>query len=368
MIDRRSSIGFAIKGLRIERSKVMRKIFGLGIVCLTLVLGATAFAQDNGGAAGNSAPSSSTSSGPAVVTGAGNSMSRDEGNAAYRIGPGDVLDIRVFNRPQLSREARVDNEGLIQMPLLEAPIKAACLTESELSKTIATAYLKYQRNPYVSVFIKEFSSQPVAVIGAVEKPGQIILRRRMRLFDAITVAGGPSKLAGSTVEIAHTGHGSICDGQPTQADPDPDDVRGGFVAFTLKATLRGDERSNPWLQPGDYVRVPEAENVMVVGNVHEPKTVALQQAMTVSEAIARAGGPIRDTKLNQVRILRAVDGSMERQSIPVDLVAINKHKAPDILLMPNDIVDVPEDKGAAMRTKIINALTGGLGSLPYLIR
>lgn len=340
----------------------MRKSVYVAAICLTFALAAVAWAQDNGSNSGGG----TSSSGPAVVTGAGNSMSRDAGNVAYRIGPGDVLDIRVFNRPQLSKEARVDNDGLIGMPLLEQPIKAACLTEGELSKVIATAYLKYQRNPYVSVFVKEFSSQPVAVIGAVEKPGQIILRRRMRLFDAITVAGGPSKLAGATVEIAHTGNGSICDGATSQ--PDPDDVRGGFVAFTLKDTLRGDERSNPWLLPGDYVRVPEAENVMVIGNVHEPKTVPLQQALTVSEAIARAGGPIRDTKLNQVRILRAVDGSMDRQEIPVDLVAINKHKSPDIRLMPNDIIDVPEDKGAALRTKIINALTGGLGSLPYLIR
>lgn len=341
----------------------MRRIFYVGAICLTLLVSLAAVAQDNGSGASSAPPPSS--SGQTGVTGAGNSMSRDAGNTAYRIGPGDVLDIRVFNRPQLSREARVDNDGNIQMPLIEQPIKAACLTEGELSKVIATSYLKYQRNPYVSVFIKEFSSQPVAVIGAVEKPGQIILRRRMRLFDAITVAGGPNKMAGGTVEIAHTGNGSICDGPQNQQDPD--DMRGGFVAFTLTETLRGDERSNPWLRPGDYVRVPEAQNVMVIGNVHDPKTVPLLQAMTVSEAIARAGGPVRDTKLNQVRILRAVEGSMERREIPVDLVAINKRKAPDVALMPNDIIDVPEDKGAAWRTKIFTALTGGLGSLPFLV-
>src|SRR6185295_3222545 len=88
----------------------------------------------------------------------------------YRIGPGDVLDIRVFNRPQLSREARVDSNGMIQMPLIEGDIRAACRTESELAKDIATLYLKYQRNPFVNVFVKDYSSTPVAVIGAVEKP------------------------------------------------------------------------------------------------------------------------------------------------------------------------------------------------------
>jgi protein involved in polysaccharide export with SLBB domain len=93
----------------------------------------------------------------------------------------------------------------------------------------------------------------------------------------------------------------------------------------------------------------------------------LERAGTVSVAIAQAGGTLRDTKLDKIRILRAVEGSQERQEIPVNLVAINKRQAVDILLKPNDIVDVPEDKAAAMRTKIFNALTGGLSSLPYLI-
>ena len=91
----------------------------------------------------------------------------------YRIGPGDLLDVRIFNRPQLSRDAvRVDAKGVIRMPLIEEDIQAACLTESELAKEVAQRYRKYQRNPQVDVFVKEYNSQPVAVIGAVDKPGR----------------------------------------------------------------------------------------------------------------------------------------------------------------------------------------------------
>ena len=75
----------------------------------------------------------------------------------YRIGPGDVLDIRVFNRPQLSREAvRVEGSGMIRMPLIETEIQAACQTEGELAKEISTRYAKYYKNLQVDVFIKEY--------------------------------------------------------------------------------------------------------------------------------------------------------------------------------------------------------------------
>ena len=74
----------------------------------------------------------------------------------YRIGPGDVLDIRIYNRPQLSREAvRVEGNGMIRMPLIENEIQAGCLTEGELAKEISTRYARYYKNLQVDVFIKE---------------------------------------------------------------------------------------------------------------------------------------------------------------------------------------------------------------------
>src|SRR5215831_15795298 len=74
----------------------------------------------------------------------------------YRIGAGDVLEIRVYNRPQLSRDAvRVEGNGMIRMPLIEGEIQAACKTEGELAKEISTRYARYYRNLPVDVFIKE---------------------------------------------------------------------------------------------------------------------------------------------------------------------------------------------------------------------
>src|SRR5437870_4114128 len=96
----------------------------------------------------------------------------------YRIGPGDVIEVRVARAPELSREAvRVDQSGMIRMPMLDLDIPAACLTEAELAQNIAKLYKKYKNDPHVEVFVKEYQSQPVAVIGAVRGPAQFKLQR-----------------------------------------------------------------------------------------------------------------------------------------------------------------------------------------------
>src|SRR5438045_9119081 len=85
----------------------------------------------------------------------------------YRIGAGDVLDIRIYNRPQLSRESvRVEGNGMIRMPLIETEIQAACQTEGELAKEISSRYAKYYKNLQVDVYIREYHSRQVAIIGA----------------------------------------------------------------------------------------------------------------------------------------------------------------------------------------------------------
>src|SRR5215213_7389233 len=123
----------------------------------------------------------------------------------YRIGPADVLDIRIHNRPQLSREAvRVEGNGMIRMPLIDAEIKAACLTEGELAKEIATRYARYYKNLQVDVFIKEYHSRQVAVIGAVNDQSRFELQRRVRLLELLTYAKGPSPKAGKTINIVHS--------------------------------------------------------------------------------------------------------------------------------------------------------------------
>src|SRR5678809_1187689 len=174
----------------------------------------------------------------------------------YRIGPADVLDIRVYNRPQLSREAvRVEGNGMIRMPLVETEIQAACLTEGELAKEIATRYTKFYRNLQVDVFIKEYHSRQVAIIGAVNDQSRFELQRRIRLLELLTYAKGPSPKAGQTINIVHSTAASPC--KLTENT----DTSAAFSSYKLSDVLQGDPKSNPYLETGDIVTLPTSDLV-----------------------------------------------------------------------------------------------------------
>src|SRR5258705_7175588 len=172
----------------------------------------------------------------------------------YRIGPGDVLDIRIYNRPNLSRDGvRVEGNGMIRMPLIETEIQAACRTEGELAKEISARYARYYKNLQVDVFIKEYHSRQVAIIGAVNDQSRFELQRRVRLLELLTYAKGPSPKAGQSINVVHSTEVSLC-GQ----NDGTGDVASTLSTYKLSDTLRGDPAANPYLEGGDIVTVPEA--------------------------------------------------------------------------------------------------------------
>ncbi len=284
----------------------------------------------------------------------------------YRIGPEDVLDVRVFNRPQLSRDAvRVDNRGMIRMPMIEGEIKAACKTEGELAEEIAAGYKKYLRNPQVDVFIKEFQSQPVAVMGAVNKAGQFRLQRRVRLLELLSFAGGPSEDAGGTVQIVHEAKSSVCDSLAQSNGPD-DEPGMKLVSYALSDTTRGDEKANPFVQPGDIITIPEAEKAFVVGNVLRPGVVSLKDKPTISQAIAEAGGLMPDSKSDRIIISRQVPGNPNTE-IAVNLKKIKARLEDDVALQAGDIVDVPVAGGKRLIRTLFSSVIPAVGQLPVQV-
>src|SRR5438874_6593642 len=141
--------------------------------------------------------------------------SSSESGDRYRIGPGDLLDIRIYNRPQLSRDAvRVEGNGMIRMPLIEGDIQAACKTEGELAKEISVRYARFYRNLPVDVFIKEYHAREVALIGAVNEQGRYQMQRHIRLLELLTFAKGPSEKAGQTINIVRAPRQDLCATNP----------------------------------------------------------------------------------------------------------------------------------------------------------
>jgi len=281
----------------------------------------------------------------------------------YRIGPGDVLDIRILNRPNLSRDAvRVEGSGMIRMPLIDDEIQAACKTEGELAKEIAERYTKFYRKPQVDVFIKEYHSRQVAVIGAVNEQSRFELQRRIRLLELLTYAKGPSAKAGQTINIVHAPPALACQSM----DAATQDAT-AFSSYKLSETLTGDPRSNPYIEPGDIITLPEANQVYVVGNVFTPLTIPLKEPITLSRAVAMAGGVKQDSKKDKVRIVRQEAGATTSREIVVDLTAIEKKRAEDIALMPNDIIDVPTSAGKSFLRTLLGQVAPSVAQLPVRV-
>ena len=275
----------------------------------------------------------------------------------YRIGPGDVLDIRIYNRPNLSREGvRVEGNGMFRMPLIDSEIQAACKTEGEVAKDISGKYARYYKNLQVDVLIKEYHANQVAIIGAVNNQSRFELQRRVRLLELLTYAKGPSPKAGQTINIVHSTAPSMCRSESA-------DEIAAFTSYRLSDTLQGDPKANPYLEAGDIVTLPDAEQVYVVGNVYTPLTIPLNEPITLSQAIAMAGGAKLDTKKDKIRIMRQEPGSLTKKEILVDLSAIEKKQADDLALKPNDIVDVPLSTGKSLMRSLV---TGGAQSVTQL--
>jgi polysaccharide biosynthesis/export protein len=278
----------------------------------------------------------------------------------YRIGPGDVLEVRVFDRPNLSRDSiRVDASGLIRMPLIATEIKAACQTEAELSRAIAKAYLEYLKDPQVDVYIKEYNSQPVSLTGAVQKPGSFQLQRQVRLRELLIIAGGPTTSAGQNVQVVNDPAGQIC-------EPDPDERRvlsldPNLKIYKLDSVMSGDPSMNPFVRPGDFINVPEANQAYVVGNVYKPSPVPLAGKLTVTRAVAMAGGTLPYSKGN-VRLLRLTPDQNGTREIFLNLKEMQRNVQEDVALQAGDIVEVEVSQSKSTAKLLLSSFANAVAN------
>lgn len=282
------------------------------------------------------------------------------GEERYRIGYQDRVTVRVDRHPDLTQTVDVNPNGTITLFRLPEPVAAVCKTERELAADIAAAYQKdYLRNPEVNVVVSEQRSQAFAVIGAVVKPAQYIVNKRIRLLELLSVAGGPTKDAGSRIILARTGSTSSC--KEDSSSDDTTDVL--YADFKIKDVLEG--KDNPELRPGDIVSVLEEDSVYIYGNVNEQGQVRFKEPITLMQAISSAKGLKPAAKKDKVRVLRQVPGSAERKELIFDLGKIAKREANDPFLEPNDVVAISEDTAKSIFQSIGRSLTGGLPSVFY---
>jgi polysaccharide export outer membrane protein len=267
-----------------------------------------------------------------------------QGIKNYLLGPGDVLDVRVFGQPELTSTVQVDGDGnLSGLPFVEIPIRAKCRNEKDLQKDITAAYAKFINNPQVSVRISERNSrQPATVFGAVRQPARVEMKRRVRLNELMAVSGGFTERAAGTIQILHT-EPLMCPEPGEEALAAPiDGTRIPLQIVKIPDLRAGKVDANPYIRPGDYVLVTEAEPVYITGAVLSPGGIYLREQLMLSRAIAMVGGPKKEAKLSDVKIYRQIAGSANQEVIHVDVAAIKKNQKPDFLLQPYDVIEVNE--------------------------
>ena len=247
----------------------------------------------------------------------------------YRIGAKDLLEIRVFELPELNQTVRVSEDGSITMSLL-GRVEVAGLTAQELETRLAS--LLEERfttgGAHVTVFIREF--QKVAVIGAVGRPGMYELVGPTTLLQIIALAGGLTDQAMNELFIYRRGE----DGSQKR-----------IVIQLQDLMLSGDQDLNILLQPKDVVTVPidQVQNVFVYGEVRNPGAISFlaSKKITLLQAIAQAGGATDWAKKSGVVIKRKDRKTGKEMKIPVNLRNIIRGRIADIILEEGDVVIVP---------------------------
>ena len=244
----------------------------------------------------------------------------------YRIGAQDVVQIGVWEHPELTSKYAVGGDGNITFPLV-GPIKAAGLTAAELQAEVTKQLMDgFIKTPQVTVSVAEYLSQRVFVVGEEHTPGVVPLTGNLTLVEALTRAGSLTENAGGELQVVRAAPGSVSVG------PTLPNATGATVVLraSVQLLLRGQFATNAELNDGDTIVVPRAQSVSVLGQVKNPGAVPYEFDMTVLRAVSLVGGANDVGALGRARIIRIVNG--KKTEI--------KAKETDTL-MPGDVVMIP---------------------------
>jgi polysaccharide export outer membrane protein len=246
----------------------------------------------------------------------------------YKIGAKDLLEIRVFELPELNQTVRVAEDGSISLSLL-GKVDVSGLTVQQLEKKLASILDQhYTKAAHVTVFIREY--QKVAVFGAIGRPGNYELIGPTTLLQVISQAGGLTPDATNELYVFRQGKG----GQTTKITIDLGDL-----------TSNDNQSLNIELQPNDVVNIPVDRilTVFVYGQVRNPGAIQFKQSkkITLLQAISQAGGPTEWASISRTIIKRKDPKTGKDMRIPVNVKQVIAGKISDIILVEGDVVIIP---------------------------
>ncbi|KHE92721.1 MAG: polysaccharide biosynthesis/export family protein [Candidatus Scalindua rubra] len=298
----------------------------------------------------------------------------------YLIGSGDVLDIKVFDSEDLNRKVRVGGDGYISLPLIGSII-AGGLSVPDLEFNIAYEYsLKYLKDPQISVYVLEFHSKRVAVLGEVKNPQLLeMTRNKSNLLEMISLCGGVTKDAGDLIYIIRptTQYNSVDNNRSTAQYNDGRNNGYGMEAYDSGGDEAGWEDedylrirdevitvsvselvkyqnplSNVEVLPGDMISIPPAPFYFVFGEVDKPGAFMLKQKMTALQAISQAG-KFSNIAKNKIKLIREDIDTREKIITTLDIKKLAKGEDEDIKIMGGDVLLVGKSTMREVRGQLL---------------
>jgi polysaccharide export outer membrane protein len=263
----------------------------------------------------------------------------------YAVGPNDLLNIAVYDSPELSGSIRVDTDGMIKLPMLQENLKVDGMLPSEIETALTQTLQREQLvvHPVVRVTVAEYQSRTIVVSGAVHKPTTFQAAGDVTLLDAITKADGLSDVAGDEI---------LVETRKTKDSP------GLMKRISVQALM--DTAQNPdnfLLHGGEQIRVPEQGKIAVIGNVRHPGLFTVRQSQdgSVLRLIARSEG-LSPNASAEAYIFHDASRSNEDTDGRINIHNILSQKSPDVQLHQGDILYVPDNTGRRVTLEILKSL------------
>lgn len=279
------------------------------------------------------------------------SATKPERKAEYVLGPEDEITIRAFQADEIpDKPLQISGNGSISVPLI-GTVEAAGLTVGQLEREITRRLATYIEHPQVTVFVSDYRSQPVSVVGAVNKPGVVQLRGPKSLVEVISLAGGLAPDAGSAITVTRQmAKGKI----PLENAIDDSSGRFSIVHLRLHDVMEAKTPAdNILVQSEDVVTVARAQMVYVMGEVERPGGYVLndRESLSLLQALSLAGGMKPTASAKKTKVLREEKGKAERVEVTSNVPRILSGDAPDMQLHADDILFIPNNlpKSASMR-------------------
>ncbi len=249
---------------------------------------------------------------------------------------GDSLRIRVTGYPELSSEAVVDDDSMIRLPYLESAIQVGCLTEHELITRIVSLGGARFAGKKLEIEILEYQRLSLAVGGAVYLPGNFNVRKPLSLHEALMLASGTTQSAGNVVYVVR--RNAKCEGQTRILD--------AVESYNRLAVETGKIELAEPLRAGDTVLVTDKKTAFVVGDNSGSGIVETSPGLTLLDAVQRIVGILNVNQRAGIRLHRLRPDGITRQTFNVNLDSIEQKNEGNIILLPEDVVEIPSSNGS----------------------